>query len=112
MENGLTALLISDESYPLEKLDEEEKTLVEDNDEDIEDEEEIESEGEEEEDEEDVEEGEEDEDEAASGKKSSMEATGVGKVFITIYDKIPITNFSLRSEDVSSRVVCQHGQLQ
>ena len=30
LENGLTALLISDESYSLAKLDEEEKNIVED----------------------------------------------------------------------------------
>ena len=29
LENGLTALLISDESYPFAKLDEEEKDIVE-----------------------------------------------------------------------------------
>ena len=29
LENGLTALLISDESYPFDKLDQEEKDLVE-----------------------------------------------------------------------------------
>ena len=33
MENGLTALLISDEAYPLDKLDEEEKDVAEANDE-------------------------------------------------------------------------------
>ena len=82
MENGLTALLISDESYSLAKLDEEEKNIVEDEltgkvdseDEDIDEEE---DEGEEEEEGESDEEGEEDDDEDNPPSKKALECTGL-----------------------------------
>merc|ERR1719342_906080 len=82
LENGLTALLISDEAYPLDKLDEEEKDVAEANDE--EDEEvDDEEDGEEEEETDEEDEGEEDDDEemddddGGGSKRKVMECTGL-----------------------------------
>ena len=83
MENGLTALLISDEAYPLDKLDEEEKDVAEANDEedeevdDVEDEEEEEETDEEDEGEEDDDEEMDDDDGGGGSKRKVMECTGL-----------------------------------
>ena len=90
LENGLTALLISDESYSLEKLDQEEKDLIEkeltaDSGEECEEEEDSEEDSEEEDEDEDVEGDSEDESEeddlddegGGGGKRKALESTGL-----------------------------------
>ena len=77
LENGLSVLLISDETYPLDKLDEEEKEEVED-EMDVEEEDDV-DEDEDEEDSEDCDE-EEDDDEAGEGgppAKKVVQSTGL-----------------------------------
>ena len=86
LENGLKALLISDESYPLDKLDEEDKNVIED--EMMDGDGDGDGEEEEEDDEDDDDEGEEDDDdeeecddddveEPGSSKRKVLESTGL-----------------------------------
>ena len=85
LENGLTALLISDESYPFDKLDQEEKDLVgkessvNSDEEEEEDDEGDEEEGEEEEESDEDEEGEDDDEdmEEAGFHKKTLDVTGL-----------------------------------
>eukprot|EP00092_Neocalanus_flemingeri_P030811 GFUD01033465.1.p1 GENE.GFUD01033465.1~~GFUD01033465.1.p1 ORF type:complete len:1104 (+),score=409.71 GFUD01033465.1:45-3356(+) len=78
LENGLTALLIADVAYPLDKLDQEEKDVVEEEME-VEDEENSEDEtgDEEDDDDDDEEDDEEDDDEDGPVKRNVLESTGL-----------------------------------
>ena len=78
LENGLTALLISDESYPFDKLDQEEKDLVEKESTENSEEEEEDDTDDDADESEDDEEGEQDDDvEEASSLKKTLESTGL-----------------------------------